>query len=359
MDNTATPQAATLANGRSSIQFSPSDRSDDLPPLLRLLRTQPALQVLVDIHRVRLVVDSSVILNDLRWHCTKRIVSGARTALLEAAHSKIVTLFAPRPVRVEVEAHFEEFAQEFNISVAGLNSAWSEYTRVIKWLEPRATRRTQHDVSKRTQRDPSDAPCVSLSIQIGAGVLTADPDYGSFGITYYSPMETGALRGHARAAVAELKLTISAAGALALSGAMLVGAIRVFRRLPPIVQVLGAVAVIGALRSERRPDWIGRVTDALGDIGREFWSALTNAKTKRREFPIGHMRSTTPKTLSDHVAVTLAEAEQPMTVAGLAASVIASGYATRSRSFPAAVQAVLRRDARFQKMKDGSWQLRA
>ena len=52
---------------------------------------------------------------------------------------------------------------------------------------------------------------MSRSIQIGAGVLTADPDYGSFGIAYYSPRETSALRGHARAAVAELKLTIGAA----------------------------------------------------------------------------------------------------------------------------------------------------
>jgi hypothetical protein len=117
---------------------------------------------------------------------------------------------------------------------------------------------------------PKCAPCVSLSIQIGAGALTADPDYDSFGIAYYSPRETSALRGHARAAVTELKLTIGAAGALALSGAMFVGAVRLFRRVPPILQVLGAFAVIGALRNERRPEWIGRMTHALGDLGREF-----------------------------------------------------------------------------------------
>ena len=145
-----------------------------------------------------------------------------------------------------------------------------------------------------------------------------------------------------------MKLTIGAAGALALSGAMLVGALRLFRRVPPILQVLGTVALISALRNESRPEWIGKMTHALGDIGREFLddfvAALTNAKTRRREFPIGHMRSATPTTLSDHVAVALAEAGKPMSVAELATSVVRNGFVTRSRSFPAGIHAVMRKD---------------
>jgi predicted nucleic acid-binding protein len=337
-------------------------RSDDLPHLLRLLDAQPTLRRLVERPpKLRLIVDTNVILNDLRWCCRKRSQLTARPSLLEAAHSGIATIYAPTHVQSEVVAHFQEIQQQVGVRIEELHAAWTPYKEVIKWVDPRATTRARRDVSRRTARDPTDAPCVALSIQLGAGVLSNDRDYESFDVTFYKPGVTKALRDHARATVQEIRLKLGATGTMVLAGGLAIAAVNAFRKLSPGAQLACACALLVALAHDGTGRWLrrnGNTLKAAGiDLLDEFAASLNRAQAERSGNPIAQLQPARPQTLADCVAIAVAESVQPMTAKEIARCVLHAGYVTKSKAFDQLVGKYLSRDSRFRRT-NGRWDLR-
>ena len=342
--------------------------SDALAALRTLVEANPSIAPLVKMMRFRIVVDANSILRDLYWIHKKRKNKNARSDLREIIDSGVAIAFAPHALEREVIARFAFFSAEYGIPEGDLHTTWSEYRKVIRWLEPtRSKQRTS------TERDPSDAPYVALALQIGAvGVYTHDKDYESFAVRSIDKGIVLQMRTYARLTATDLTIKVGGASAVLVSATVLLEAFRFgkkiwagFRTLPESAQLVIGGLIVGLLVYEPTRRWLTAKLKVAGDFA---FSALvatleTAANTidetgrELKNVHIDHLQNSTPMTLAGFSAVVIADAGRPLALSDIAHRVLQSGYATRSKDVRKYLSRVLASDSRFVRLPDGRYNL--
>src|SRR5262245_27623528 len=110
--------------------------SDNLKSLYGLCDRHPFLnEVLGLLPRIRLVIDTNIVLQELLFVTKARRVSTARTALREVMDCGSVVTIAPEKLQEEVNRHLPRLAEEQQVPLAKLLSAWFEFKARIEFHE--------------------------------------------------------------------------------------------------------------------------------------------------------------------------------------------------------------------------------
>jgi len=116
-----------------------SMRSDDLVWLSELLDSLGELNAAVraafgSLIRVRAVLDTNLVLGDLKSLVVERQNPAARTAAQEAIAAGTVIAYAPEFLRHEVEKHLPALAEQTNRPLEEFEREWSSYQKPIRFV---------------------------------------------------------------------------------------------------------------------------------------------------------------------------------------------------------------------------------
>jgi hypothetical protein len=116
-----------------------SMRSDDLVWLSELFDSLGELNAAVraafgSLIRVRAVLDTNLVLGDLKSLVVERQNPAARTAAQEAIASRTVIAYAPEFLRHEVEKNLPALAEQTNRPLEEFEREWSSYQKPIRFV---------------------------------------------------------------------------------------------------------------------------------------------------------------------------------------------------------------------------------
>ncbi len=98
--------------------------SDLLTKFRTTLQSVPALaDVARSLFQVRLVLDASIVQEEIRWNSKKRNPH-ARSALQEAIDSGVVIPFAPVFLDAEIEEHLDEISRDTGVPIEDVREYW-------------------------------------------------------------------------------------------------------------------------------------------------------------------------------------------------------------------------------------------
>ncbi len=226
--------------------------SDNLRSLYELCEKYPSLAEWFEMRpRIRFVIDTNIVLDELLFVATKRKKDSARTALREVLDSGMVVTIAPKKMHEEVNRHIPRLARERGVPEGGFHQAWLELQARIEFHDVKESAFASQNVT-----DPDDVPFVDLYLKSGAdAVLTRDKDISAMGAKAFGPEVLLPVRDYARAKSPEVGLRIGGVLVIGIPIVSLVAvlkllalALRSFRNLSPEVQLmlLGA-ALLAAL----------------------------------------------------------------------------------------------------------------
>jgi predicted nucleic acid-binding protein len=348
--------------------------ADILPAIRQLTRLLPDLRQLVGTApQVHLIVDTNVLVEDLRFLAKKRRALSARTAVQELLASETVVGYYPAEALSELEAKLDEIALRDAISRADLSRIWEEYRRALH-ICPAG--RIPHATPDCLQlRDPTDLPFLALRHMVGAGaILTKDPDVSAAGTPVVPPIAVRIdLRDWARAKGMHLGVVV---GETMIVGIPILAAVALLQgiggtvaKLPPWLQVLLTVGVIAAIVHPRSRAAIGEAALSLGRQLSRAWADMeplisrmiaeaTDAEAEARRLWAG----LEPNLPASPVMPTLAQAayracvmaRQPLGTREIMAVLQMSGFPAGSVT-PAGVEDVLRRNENVVMTTAGKW----
>lgn len=183
------------------IYFVPSDKLKELREFVKAWKN--ASQHIGGAVQFRVVVDTNVVLADIRWLAYKRKNTAARTSLIETIEAGTIDVYVPPALHDEVEKHIERIAIEESLDQARLMTVWWEYQKKLKVAEPDS--RVIQSYSGGV--DPDDAVFIALAEVIGAvGVVSNDPHIAMMGGKKISVDCVLSLRDYSRATAIELNI---------------------------------------------------------------------------------------------------------------------------------------------------------
>jgi hypothetical protein len=269
--------------------------SDNLAGLRELIGRYPVLaQHLGEPKTVRLVLDASVLVADIRWIVKKRKDPKARTALQEILASGLLVASAPTYLEKEMRSQLADVAKDEGLSCEALYAAWAGYKRAITFYETSqpAAGHTSHGF------DPKDVPYLETYFAVGAGgIMTSDPHLKTMGAHTVSFEISVKLRMYARDESVDITLragglllgAFTLAGAIGL-GRLSVAAVQSFLRLPPGVQILVFAGLISILLHQPSRDRLLKMVAASAGALKTGFDAfmpvflqLAEETTQRRE----------------------------------------------------------------------------
>src|ERR1041384_6839099 len=179
--------------------------SENLRPLYQLCEKQPAFGDIFDLYpRIRLVIDSNIVVEEILFVATRRTKPTARSILREVLDSGVLITVAPIELREEIERHIPRLAKLRRVSEEPLRKAWSDLQTQIDFQKVRSPTNFAAEVV-----DRYDLPFVDLYLESGAvGVLTRDADISAMGAKTINPEVLRPLREYARAKAPEVGLRI-------------------------------------------------------------------------------------------------------------------------------------------------------
>jgi predicted nucleic acid-binding protein len=251
-------RAMTLNNTQRINQSDFRVPSDNLRSLYDLCDHYPVIaDALGMLPRIRLVIDTNIVLQELLFVTKGRRLDSARSALREVMDCGIVVTMAPTKLYEEVDEHLPRIAQEQGVPIEKLRSEWLEFQARIEF---RAVQETG-DVVGINVVDPDDVAFVTLYLTSDVhAVLTHDKDISRMGAETLGINDVMRVRDYARAKSPEV--TIRVGGMLVVGVAIggivtlvkLIGSIlRSFSKLSPEVQMLlVAGAIFAALHPATR-----------------------------------------------------------------------------------------------------------
>lgn len=348
-------------------------RSDALRALLDLKDEFPLFrQLLDDIIQIVMVLDASAIQSELRWRLRWRTKPAARTALHEAIDAGVVIAYAPIFLRQEIEKYLSVIAMDTGASIEVATAEWQRVQSLIRFYAPIGDGRGFALV------DPKDSDYVLTWKELDADfVRTADyRHFTRMGATVIGRELDEPLRDYARST--SVIVTVKLGSGLALTFSimafveMVKGITEIIRKLPPIVKIMLLTAVAFALlhpgSREKLIRWAKIVWErlkeakpvllpVLEDAAKHLHEAMTTSKTTREAIS-SRLPIRRKKTALDYARQICLRSSQALTAYEIARRIIADGYSSQSKSFPAYVRRLLREDGRFVKA-DGLWTLRA
>jgi predicted nucleic acid-binding protein len=153
----------------------------------------------------RIVVDTNIVLSDLRWLILKRKSKSARTALIEVIQAGSLEVYAPSSLLEEIEEHIPRICQEEGIDEKALKIEWLSYQRNIKFLDPKDDFIRPY----KSGTDPDDAPFLALADMIlASGVLSNDSHIKTMGGRKISVDFVMSLRDYSRETAIELNIKV-------------------------------------------------------------------------------------------------------------------------------------------------------
>jgi putative PIN family toxin of toxin-antitoxin system len=354
----------------------PSDALPSLGDLLSdLIVLDPRWAQFLSVPRQHLlVVDTSVIMNDLYWRSRNCQDRSARTALKEAIDADKIIVIAPRQALDEVESKIRMRAGRWKTTENALWQEFAPYQDRIHFHDINLI----HDVADHLCRDLKDQPFIDLYLESGAdAIATSDKDILTEEVRAIGRETIIALRDCARAesVVLHTKLggfivIIVVTESTKAIWALVVALARAFVRLPVWLQLVTLTAIgtgalhprsrtmIGELVSNRSEDLDAFATMIQSIVGATFRTFADEseklADAQRRMYEgLPEIRRQLP--LEAVIYSVCYAAREPLSVRDIARAVVKRGYQSRSRTFLAYLRKVLRKSERLVCGTDGLW----
>lgn len=198
--------AISEATSALSVSFL-AVRSNKLKELRTSIGTLRQLNYpMAAIAKISLVIDTNIILGELRWLTSKRHTDEAKTGLMEVIEAETVTLYAPPIFFAEVEEKIPLMATTQGLDVEVMRKHWDVYKTKIILAIP------DEDLVKSLKAgvDPDDAEFVALQQTLGAdGVLSKDAHIAAMGGNKVSLDCIFYLRDYSRTAAIELNIKVA------------------------------------------------------------------------------------------------------------------------------------------------------
>src|SRR5260370_3014295 len=113
----------------------PSDKLAELREFIKKLAAfSPSLK---DLIQVWIVVDASVIQEELRWRLGSRRNPTARSGFQESIESGFFIPVAPPFLKAEIEEHLDEIAADEEVTVEQARTEWEKFQPYLHFYEPR------------------------------------------------------------------------------------------------------------------------------------------------------------------------------------------------------------------------------
>lgn len=274
--------------------FVPSDRLKELRELAKTWKNiSPLIGGAV---QFRIVVDTNIVLGDIRWLVHKRKNESARTSLIETIEAGTIEAYVPPALFDEVEEKIDFIAREDGLDKTLLLSVWGEYQKKLSVTEPDSTVVQSYSGGV----DPDDAVFIALAEVIGAiGVVSKDRDIAMMGGKQISLDFVFSLRDYSRATAIELNIKCMGLTLTVTSLAVIRGVFEAVRAL-----------IVGITKA---PDWV----KALLIVGAIFCAVHPGARQKISMWytrALAGIKEVTP-TLISHIADAAAHAEQQRALA--------------------------------------------
>jgi predicted nucleic acid-binding protein len=262
-------EAMTL-NTTQFIKPPDSIPSDNLRSLYDLCDRYPVIaDVLGMLPRIRLVIDTNIVLQELLFVTKSRRLDSARSALREVMDCGIVVTIAPTKLYEEVDEHLPRIAQAEGIPIEKMRSAWFEFQARIEF---RAVQETG-DVAGINVVDPDDLAFVTLYLTSDVhAVLTHDKDISSMGAETLGINDVMRVRDYARAKSPEVTIRVGgmlvvgvAIGGLVALVKLIGGLLRSFSKLSPEVQMLLVAGAIFAVLHPTTRKMLAAGISAIGE----------------------------------------------------------------------------------------------
>jgi predicted nucleic acid-binding protein len=160
------------------------------------------------IAKILLVIDTNIVLGELRWLASKRRTDDAKTSLMEVMEAETVQLYAPPILFAEVEEKIPLISSTQGIDLDAMLQHWALYKTKITLAIP------DENLVKALQSgvDPDDAQFVALQQTLGAdGVLSKDAHITAMGGNRISLDCIFYLRDYSRTAAIEVNIKVAGA----------------------------------------------------------------------------------------------------------------------------------------------------
>ncbi|WP_426112402.1 hypothetical protein [Massilia sp. PWRC2] len=158
------------------------------------------------IAKISLVIDTNIVLGELRWLTSKRRTGDAKTSLMEVIEAETLHLYGPPILFAEVEEKIPLIASMQGLDAEVMQKHWQVYKAKITLAIP------DENLVKSLQSgvDPDDAEFVALQQTLGAdGVLSKDQHIAAMGGNKVSLDCIFNLRDYSRTVAIELNIKVA------------------------------------------------------------------------------------------------------------------------------------------------------
>ncbi len=325
----------------------------------------------LSVKRITVVLDTNVLLSDLKYCIQKK----HHTGLMAAAKIGGVQLFASTTVRDEVPEKLDIFMSKYGIDPQEAQQVWdTQYVHWISFLDPSDLPPLSSKVTALLARDPDDVPTGQIIELLGPHlVLSRDEDLVSFGIIGQDiPLITCAYRDKTKKEATTLGISLGGGLIIQVSLEAVKSLIALLSKLDKMLLfglLLLAMASLGiAVFYPPSRYWLqerGRRTiQSLGEELGPFIDVLLKLEAESaKATPIisQFRRSTTsPKTARNYAVKVLSEAFGSLSVREITRRMIMQGYKTSSEHPEYYVSRVLHKYPRlFEKTEERRWRLKS
>ena len=345
--------------------------SDLLPKLVAFVEEFPVLKPLFPkLLQLRLVVDANRVRGELYWRLKKRRNVANRSALHEVIDAGVVILFAPEHVKWEIEKHYEDIARQTRTTIVEVKDEWAKFQHCLRFYAPK----TQPS-PEQFYADVDDFPYLATWMELDAqAIYTTDPHLSAMGAPVVSVLIDTHLRDYARASTVQVAVGIGSsvsvvAGLEFLQAAyrLLVVLLKAIRRLSPAAQTLLATGFAIFLahpkgRKILKDGWNtvvrSEVLLTLGDAIADFTIQAAQAAKKAKascQVVEAVLPPAKKRPLRLHARAVCTAAGSPLTLAEMEWQIRRGGYVSRSHTFRAYLNRVLKADYALVEVQAGRW----
>jgi len=345
----------------------------------KLLNSLPIFHELIPYAVTTVVVDSNILLADLRY----MLRTSKLSTLFKLAEAKRIVIFFPAESIHEIENHFPKMAKESRTTIHEVREKWNHtYSRLIRLvpdLKPRVPAPMENDLRN---RDPKDIPFLRLASFLSPEwFLTEDKDLLSLGVGNKNYIDISIdLRGYH--AGESIMYTFFACGTvITLTGVAVVNALydairalyHLIKSLPNAVRIVCMVIIIAAYMWPKSRSLIKDIClTVLPSRLKEFQNGLIptllpifdyletgqalklEGLEKLQEYQ-RNITTTDPRTAKDYILAVLSKSAVPLSADQIAQRVRQEGYVTTNQDFAKYVLKILKSESIFSQVDAHKW----
>ena len=304
--------------------------------------------------RLRILLDTNPVLQDI-WYSSRK---DAPTALQDVLKRNNYWAFMAEPIFHEVERKLRELSRgDVEKQIALWRSAYAPRIRTVRLK----TNAYQNDADIQKMIDLSDVPTAQLYLFLLPDFLfTEDKHLDAFATSQSLGPVSAAYRD-----INQINHEIGAVGAIPVAGIALTAKLwEMFRRLPPLVQVIlggvaiGALLFYGSSVTQKVSDFLqdSETQRILGEMGDHILSRMSQLQEANTYLQAQLLPPLLPMSVLDHLIEILTVIDEPLSLDKIFYYLLARGYQPKGTNEGSKryVLSVLKRIAVF---NGSSWQL--